>query len=99
MRRVLAVATTIPLLAAPVLVATPAQADSVVKRAKLQKNIKSGFKKQAGVTVKVKCPKKVRWAKGKIFYCKVKANNGNKYRVQVRLGSESKGRLNWKVVA
>ncbi len=99
MRRTLALATTLPLLAAPVLVAGPAQADSVVKRAKLQKSIKVGFKQQTGTSVKVKCPAKVTWAKGKIFYCKVKAKNGTKYRVQVRLGSESKGRLKWKVVS
>jgi hypothetical protein len=98
MRKTIAVAVTVPLLAAPVLTSAPAQAASTVKIDVLKKNIKKGIKKQAKVSVKVKCPKKVKWAKGKIFFCTVRAKDGSKARVQVRLGNEAKGRLKWKVV-
>jgi hypothetical protein len=98
MRKTIAVAVTVPLLAAPALTSAPAQAASTVKIDVLKKNIKKGIKKQAKVSVKVTCPKKVKWAKGKIFFCQVKAKDGSKARVQVRLGNEAKGRLKWKVV-
>jgi len=49
--------------------------------------------------VTVNCPSKVTWVKGKIFYCKAKAGDGTKYRVQVKLGNEAAGNLRWKVVA
>ena len=97
MRKPVAIALTLPLLAAPLIAAGPANAESVVKQAKLQKNIKAGFQAQAGKSVTVKCPAGVTWVKGKIFYCKVKAKDGTKYRVQVKLGSESAGKLNWKL--
>ncbi len=100
MRKHVALAMTLPLLAAPLLVASPASAASVVKEAKLEKSIKKGFKKQAGIRVKVNCPSEVKWAKGKVFYCTAKNKaTGGKYRVQVTLGNESKGKLNWKVVS
>ncbi|MEZ5186808.1 MAG: DUF4333 domain-containing protein [Candidatus Nanopelagicales bacterium] len=99
MRKTIALALSVPMIAAPMLVAGPAQAESVVKIPKVKKSIKSGFKSQAGKSVKVKCPKKVRWAKGKIFYCKAKGRDGSKYRVMVKLGSESTGRVTWKVVS
>lgn len=87
-----------PLLVAPVLVTAPAQADSIVKQAKVQREIKRGFMEQAKVKVDVKCPAKVRWKKGKTFFCTAKDAKGEKYKVQVKLGSESKGRLTWKVI-
>lgn len=93
-----ALALTIPLIV-PVAAATPATAASTVKQEKLQRNIKSGFKRQANISVTVSCPAKVTWVKGKVFYCKARTKSGSKYRVQVTLGNESKGRLHWKVVS
>ncbi len=99
MRKPVAIALALPLLAAPLLAAGPANAAGDVKTAKLERNIKSGFKQQLGKSVTVNCPANVSWAKGKIFFCKVKAKDGSNYRVQVKLGSESAGKLRWKLVA
>lgn len=94
----IAVALTIPLII-PMAAAGPAAAESTVKQSKLQRNIKRGFKDKANISVTVNCPANVTWQRGKVFYCKAKTKSGSKYRVQVTLGSESKGRLRWKVVA
>lgn len=99
MRKPLALAVTAPLLVAPLIVGAPAQAESVVKMPKVKKNIKQGFKKQADLSVTVKCPKKMKWAKGKTFFCKVRTKAGQKVRVQVKLGSAVTGRVTWKVVS
>ena len=70
----------------------------LVKIPKLERNIKRGFNQQADINVTVKCPNKVTWVKGKIFFCKATSSSGTRYRVQVKLGSESSTNLNWKVV-
>lgn len=99
MRKPLVLAMTLPLLAAPLLVAAPAQAETVVKMPLVKKSIKKGFKKQAKLSVKVKCPKKVRWVKGKTFFCTARTTTGQKVRVQVKLGKADPGRVTWKVVS
>lgn len=99
MRKPVALAMTLPLLAAPLLTAAPASAESVVKEAKLERNIKAGFKQQAGKSVTVSCPAGVTWVKGKTFICKVRAKDGTRYRVEVKLGRESAGKLTWKLVS
>jgi Domain of unknown function (DUF4333) len=98
MRKPVALALTLPLLAAPLLATGPASAAGNVKIGALERNIKTGFKQQARKSVTVKCPAKVTWVKGKIFYCKVMAKDGSRYRVRVKLGSEASGRANWKLV-
>ncbi len=96
MRKSLAVAVVLPLALAP-MVAAPAQAQSIVKQKKLQRNIEQGFAKQ-GYTVKAKCPKEVTWVKGKTFYCFV-SSGGQRERVLVTLKSNATaGRLVWKLV-
>jgi hypothetical protein len=87
-----------PLLAAPLVVAGPAQAEAVVKMPVVKKSIKQGLKQKTGVTVRVKCPARVKWTKGKVFFCKVRAKDGRKARVQVTLGGSKIGRVKWKVV-
>jgi hypothetical protein len=99
MRKPIALALALPLAASPLLIIGPASAASVVKEVKLENSIRRGFKQQAGKSVTVNCPSKVTWAKGKIFYCKAKAADGTKYRVQVKLGNEAAGNLRWKVVS
>lgn len=99
MRKPIALALALPLAASPLLAIGPASAKSVVKEVKLENSIRRGFKSQAGKSVTVNCPSKVTWVKGKIFYCKAKAADGTKYRVQVKLGNEAAGNLRWKVVA
>ena len=99
MRRSMAVALAASVVAAPLLVATPAQAEPVVKVAKLERSIQSTLAKQVGVSVKATCPDEVAWVKGKVFYCRVKARDGQKGRVKVTLKSNAtKGRLSWVVV-
>jgi len=98
MRRTTAIAVTVPLLAAPIALAGPANAAGTVKIPKLERKITNGFKNQAQIRVTVNCPNKVTWAKGKIFFCKATSTAGTKYRVRVRLGSESSGNLVWKVI-
>lgn len=98
MRRTVAAATAVPLVMAPV-VAAPAAADTIVLKRKVERSVGKGFKQQVGVKVRVKCPKRVTWRKGKIFFCKVRTRSGERYRVQVKLGSAKKGALRWKVVA
>lgn len=94
MRKSLALAVVLPLAVAPV-VATPAQAQSIVKQKLLQQNIKQGYQAK-GIKVAVKCPKRVTWARGKTFTCKVTDTAGNRATVLVTLGSEAKGKLRWK---
>ena len=98
MRKPVAVVLTLPLLAAPLLATVPAAAESVVKEAKLERNIKKGFKQKANIRVTVNCPSNVNWVNGKRFYCTARSTSGTKYRVQVRLRNESTGYLTWKVV-
>lgn len=86
------------LIAAPLAVASPAQADAVVKRVKLQRLIKQDFKVKANRSVKVKCPR-VTWRKGRVFYCRATDRRGKVSRVRVTLGRESTGALRWRVVA
>lgn len=88
---------TVPLIV-PMVAAGPATAASTVKQQRLQRNIKQAFKQRANVSVRGSCPANVTWSKGKVFYCTARSKAGGKYRVQVTLGSESKGRLRWKVV-
>ena len=99
MRKPVAVALTLPLLAAPLVATVPASAQSVVKEAKLERNIKKGFKQKANITVTVNCPSNVTWVNGKQFYCKARSTSGTKYRVRVTLHNESTGYLTWKVVS
>ena len=97
MRKSLAVAVVLPLALAP-LVAGPAQAKTIVKQVKLQKNIQACFKKE-GISVVAKCPKNVTWVKGKTFTCKVVDSQGNKGTVLVTLRSGgSAGKLTWKLL-
>lgn len=98
MRRTVAAATAVPLLMVPV-VAAPAVGDTIVVKRKVERTIAKGFKEQAGIKARAKCPKRVTWEKGKIYFCKVSGRSGERYRVQVRLGSAKKGVLRWKVVA
>ncbi len=70
MRRTTALAVTVPLIAAPIAFVGPANAAGTVKIPKLERNIKRGFNTQADINVTVKCPNKVTWVKGKIFFCK-----------------------------
>jgi Domain of unknown function (DUF4333) len=99
MLRTTAVAVAVPLLAAPLLATGPANAAGTVKIPKLERKIKNGFKGQAQIRVTVKCPNKVTWVKGKVFYCKATSTAGTNYRVRVRLGSEASAYLVWKVVS
>lgn len=97
MRKPLALAVVLPLALAP-MVATPAQAQSVVKQKKLERNIKQGFAAK-NVSVKVKCPKNVTWVRGKSFNCKVTASNGETGTVRVTLKSNATvGKLKWKLL-
>jgi hypothetical protein len=98
MRRTVAAAMAAPLVMAPVM-ATPAAADTIVLKRKVERSVGTGFKQQAGVKVRVKCPKRVTWEKGKVYYCKVRTRSGERYRVKVKLGSAKKGAVRWKVVA
>jgi hypothetical protein len=98
MRKPLALVVALPLAASPLLALGPAAAASEVKEVKLENSIRRGFKQQAGKNVTVNCPSNITWAKGKIFFCKAKASDGTRYRVQVRLGNEAAGNLRWKVV-
>jgi len=80
------------------MVATPAQAKTIVKQVKLQKNIQAGFKAK-GISVVAKCPKNVTWVKGKTFTCKVTDSQGGKGTVLVTLRSGgSAGKLTWKLL-
>ncbi len=98
MRKPLAMAVILPLALAP-MVAAPAQAQSIVKQKKLEKDIKAGFQKQ-GIKVTAKCPKSVTWVKGKTFYCKVTDSTGAKGKVLVKLRSNAtRGNLTWEYVA
>ena len=98
MRKVLVVASIVPVLAAGVM-AGPAQAESVVKKAKLEKNIERNLQKSLKMKVTAKCPKKTTWVKGKVFTCKVTAADGTKGTVQVTLlSNDVKGRLKWEVL-
>jgi hypothetical protein len=100
MRRTTAIAVTVPLLAAPIALAGPANAAGTVKIPKLEREITKGFKnaKPTGIRVTVKCPNKVTWEKGKIFFCKATSTTGFKYRVRVKLRSEASGNLFWKAI-
>ena len=93
-----AIAATVPLLAAPLLAIAPADAAATVDISKLKTKIQNGIQKQANIKVKAKCPKRVTWTKGKVFYCSVTDPAGRKYRVQVTLGSPASGKLRWKVI-
>jgi uncharacterized lipoprotein YajG len=94
-RKPLALAVVLPLALAP-MVATPAQAQSVVKQKKLERNIKQGFAAR-GYKVSVKCPKNVTWVKGKTFSCTV-SDGGSKGTVRVTLKSNATvGKLKWKL--
>lgn len=94
-----ATAMTIPLLCAPLLAAPPAAAAATVDSGKLERIIERGVKRQADIRVAVKCPNGVTWARGKIILCSMRASDGKKYRVQVKLGSQTTGKVRWKVVA
>lgn len=97
MRKPLALAVIVPLLAAPAL-AGPAAAQDIVNKQKLEKNIEQGFKTQRGIKVTAKCPKQTTWVKGKVFTCKVTAADGSKGTVKVTLKSNAKkGRLKWEL--
>lgn len=99
MKKTVALAMALPLLAAPVLAASPASAQDIVKRNKLEKNIENGFKQQRNINVNAKCPSKVTWVKGKVFNCKVVAGDGSRARIEVTLKSNAtKGRLTWKLL-
>jgi hypothetical protein len=98
MRKPLALALALPVLAAPVF-AAPAQAAIVVDKQKLEKNIERTLKAKLSLNAEAKCPKRVTWVKGKTFTCKVTATNGTKGTVQVTLRSNpTKGRLSWKLL-
>lgn len=97
MRTTIAIAVALPLVAGPLLLAPSAQAASTVKIGRLERTIERGLKQQAKVDATVKCPKKVTWVKGKVFYCKVSTSSGNA-RARVRLGSPTTGKLNWKII-
>lgn len=98
MRKPLALAVVLPLALAP-MVASPAQAQTIVKQKKLEQNIERGFLKQSKVTVIARCPKNVTWVKGKSFTCKVTATDGSKGRVRVTLTSNpGPGKLVWKLL-
>jgi hypothetical protein len=98
MRKPVALALTLPLVAAPFL-AAPAQAQDIVNKQKLERNIERGFKQQRDLRVVAKCPKQTTWVKGKVFFCRVTAADGTKGRIQVTLRSNAtKGRLVWRLV-
>lgn len=99
MRTPIALAAVAGLLAAPVVIAAPAPAAAKVDARVLQRYIERGIKKQAKIKVKATCPKNVTWVKGKIIYCRVKTPSGSKYRVQVKLGTATTGKVYWKVIA
>jgi hypothetical protein len=95
MRKPLALALALPIVAAPVL-AAPAQAQDIVDKRKLERNIEQGFKAQRGISVDAKCPKRVTWIKGKTFTCKVTAKDGAKGTILVTLRTNAvKGKLKW----
>jgi hypothetical protein len=97
MRKPLALAVVLPLALAP-MVAAPAQAQSIVKQKKLERNIKQGFAAK-GVNVTAKCPKNVTWVKGKTFFCSVTASSGENGKVLVTLKSNATaGKLKWKLL-
>lgn len=98
MRKPLAIALVLPVLAAPLLTA-PAQAQDIVNKQKLEKNIEQGFKTQRQIKVTAKCPKQTNWVKGKVFYCKITAKDGSKGKIKITLKSNAtKGRLVWSLV-
>lgn len=98
MRKSLAIALVLPLLAAPLMV-SPAQAQQIVNKQKLEKDIRRGMKSQVNIKVTAKCPKQTNWVKGKVFYCKVTANDGTKGKIKVTLKTNAKkGRLEWALV-
>ena len=97
MHKPLSFALILPLLAAPAL-AAPAQAQDVVNKQKLERNIEQGFKQQRHITVTAKCPQHTNWVKGKVFTCKVNAADGTRGTIKVTLLSNAaRGRLKWQL--
>jgi hypothetical protein len=60
----------------------------------MQQAIQSQLRDKFDQKAKIKCPRP-QWKKGKVFYCRAKAKNGDRYRVKVTLGAQKSFKFRW----